>query len=300
MTSPADSARLEWLVLSGSPDWATTTMTVAKMRITPTAGKSAVVELFGIWANGAHSLPKVVFTADDGYDSVYSVGIPVLEKYGHKLSMAIIGDIVGTAGYMTVAQLKELIGRGHECVVHGPLGGAGSLTANYTTTAQVLADVTYHRDFLLNNGLASNGSEKIYVFPQGKYVSSRDNNTVLAAIAQAGFVAGRLANVNQSSVVVGDAGKLPLFIPIIGHTWSSTDEAANVSRIIKKIQEASTQGRSVVLMFHRFTAGAATTSLEIQASNLELICQAVSDLEAAGTMRNATLCDFAGEILAPQ
>lgn len=300
VSSPADTVRTEWAVLAGAPVWASTTMTSAKLRITPTAGMSAVVELFGIWANGSHSLPKVVFTADDGYDNVYSTGIPVLEKYGHRLSMAIIGDLIGTAGYMTVAQLKELVGRGHECVVHGPTGGAGSLVDNYSTTAQVLADVTLHRDFLVNNGLSVNNSHKIYVFPQGKYCASRDDNTVLNAINQAGFTAARLANVNQSSIVIGDAGKLPLFIPIIGHTWSATDEAANVARIIAKIQEAATQGRSVVVTYHKFTTGAAAAAIELQASNLELICRAVSDLESAGSMRNATLGELVTEIQAPQ
>lgn len=292
-----DTVRLQWAASFGSPNFASTTMTNAKFRITPTAGLSATVELFGLWYGGANTLPSVVFTADDGYDSVYNVGIPVFEKYGHRLSMAIIADSVGAGGVMTKQNLIDLVARGHECVVHGPIGGSGSLPDKYTTSAEILNDVTFHRNYLINNNLAKNGSENVYVFPQGKFLHARDDTRVMDAIRAAGFKYGRLANVNQSSVIMIDQKRLPYYLPIIGHTWvSSGTEAANIALIITKIQEAAAQGRSVVLMFHKFTAGAAANALEIQASNLELICQAVSDLEVAGTIKNATLTELFAEI----
>lgn len=297
-TATPDTARLEWTVGGGAPDFATTTFTQAKLRITPTAAMSATVEIFGLWANGSNTRPSVVFTADDGYDSVFSLGTPVLEKYGHRLSMAIIGDLIGTAGYMTSANLTELVGRGHECVVHGPIGGPGNLT-QYTTTAEVLADVLSHRNFLINNGLNVNDSANCYVFPQGVYQHARDDTRVMDAIRAAGFKYARLANVNQSSICMVDQRRLPYYMPIIGHTWvSSGTEAANISRIITKIQEAATQGRSVVVMLHKFVAGASAAAIEIQTSNLELVCQAVADLEASGAMKNALLTELLQEIAA--
>jgi hypothetical protein len=295
-TATPDTSRLEWTVGGGAPDFATTTFTTSKLRITPTAGMSATIEIFGIWANGSNSLPSVVFTADDGYDSVYSLGCPVLEKYGHRLSMAIIADLVGTAGYMTLANLATLAGRGHECVVHGPIGGPGNLT-QYATSAEVLADVLSHRNFLISNGLNVSGSADCYVFPQGVYQSARDDTKIMDAIVSAGFKYARLANTNQSSICMTDQRRLPYYLPIIGHTWvSDATEAANIARIIAKIQEAATQGRSVVIMLHKITSGAAAAAIEMRASNLDLICQAVSDLEAAGTMKNATLNELFQEI----
>lgn len=295
-SSPADTVRQEWAVAGGAPDFATTTFTQAKIRITPTAAMSATVEIFGIWANGSNTLPSVVFTADDGYDSAYSLGIPVLEKYGHRLSMAIIGDLIGTAGYMTTANLAELVGRGHECVAHGPIGGPGNMT-QYTTAAQIAADGASHRNFILANGLAKNGSENVYVYPQGVYQHARDDTRIMDGLRAAGFKYARLANINQSSICHADQRRLPFYLPIIGHTWASSGtEVANIARIIAVIQEAATQGRSVVIMYHKFTAGAAAAAIELQASNLELIHAAVADLEAAGAMKNSTLTEFFQEL----
>lgn len=299
-TSPADTVRTEWAVGGGSPDFASTTFVAAKFRVTPLAGQTATVELYGIWGDGSSPLPKCVFTVDDGYDSQYSIGIPVFDRFGHKVSMSIIADAVGTAGYMTVAQLQELVGRGHECVVHGPTGLTGNLTTRNVTEDDVFNDVNYHQRFLVNNGLSNTyNSHQVYVYPQGVYRFAADDTKISNALSRAGFVAARCANVNQSSIEMAHAGRLPMFIPIIGHTWvDAPSEAANVARLIAKMQEAATQGRSVVFMFHKFTAGAAADALEIASADLTSICAALAELQTDGLMENATLAQFAEEIRA--
>lgn len=300
VSSPADTVRTEWAIGGGAPDFATTTFVAAKLRVTPLAGQTATVELYGIWGDGVAPLPKCVFSADDGYDSQYTVGIPVFDRFGHKLSMGIIADAVGTAGYMTVAQLQELVGRGHECVVHGPVGLTGNLTTRNVTENDVFNDVSFHRNFLIANGLTNAwNSQNVYVYPQGVYRFAADDTRISNALARAGFTAARCANVNQSSIDMAHAGRLPMFIPIIGHTWvSDPTEAANVARLIAKMQEAVTQGRSVVFMFHKFTSGAAADALEISAANLTSICAALAELQADGLMENATLAQFAAEMRA--
>ena len=299
LTSPADTVRVEWTVNAGTPDWTTSTMAAAKMRITPASGQQAIVEVFGIWADGFATVPKCVFVADDGYDSIYDYGLPVFDRFGHRLSMAIIADSVGLSGYMTTGQLQEAEARGHECVVHGPNIASLNLS-ELTTQAEIEADLAIGQEQLRAAGLGqANHGDLIYAYPQGVYQHARDDHRIRNALIARGFIAARLATVTQSSLEMNHAGRLPLHIPIIGHTWvDDPSEAANIARIITKIQEAATQGRSVVIMLHKITSGAAAQALEMRQSNLTLICAALADLELAGTMQNATLGELVAEMRA--
>ena len=298
-TATADTVRVEWTVNTGTPDWTTTTMQAAKMRITPAGGQVAVVEIFGIWADGFASVPKCVFVADDGYDSIYDYGLPVFDRFGHRLSMAIIADSVGLSGYMTTAKLQEAEARGHECVVHGPNIAALNLS-ELTTQAEIEADLAIGQEQLRAAGLGqANHGDLIYVYPQGIYQHARDDHRIRDALIARGFIAARLATVTQSSLEMSHAGRLLLHLPIIGHTWvDDPSEAANIARIIVKIQEAAAQGRSVIIMLHKITSGAAAQALEMRQSNLTLICSALADLELAGTMQNATLGQLVQEMRA--
>ena len=299
LSSPADTVRLEWQVNAGTPDWATTTMQAAKMRITPQPGQVAVVEVFGIWAGGFATVPKCVFVADDGFDSIYNLGLPVFERFGQRLSMAIIADSVGLPGYMTTSQLQAAESRHHECVVHGPNSAVVNLS-EYSTQAEIEADLAFGQNQLRRDGLGqANHGDLIYVYPQGIYQHAHDDHRIRNALIARGFIGARLATVRQSSLEMAHAGRLPLYIPIIGHTWvSDATEAANIARIIAKIQEAAAQGRSVVIMLHKITSGPAADALEMRQSNLTLICAAVADLELAGTMQNATLGELVAEMRA--
>ena len=292
------SATAKWSVGGGSPSFGTTTFANAKIRITPEAGQQAVATVFGMWINGSSSRPRITISADDGWATQYTDMLPILEKYNLRCSFGIIGDLVGTAGYMTLNQLKDLVARGHECVVHGPLGGTGSLQ-NYSTYADVLRDVSYHRDFLVSNSLAKNGSEKIYVFPQGKYALSRGDQTILQALNDAGFVGGRLADETASVMPSGPLFKRnAMLCNILGHNYAGGTEAANISNIINRVQTAADAGKNSVLMFHKFSSGVPGDSTTIQNSNFDSICAAINELENAGTAQNALLSELIYESLA--
>lgn len=55
----------------------------------------------------------VVFTFDDGGVSFYTKAAPILEKYGRKGLFFISTKYIGTPGFLTTDQVKELSGRGH-------------------------------------------------------------------------------------------------------------------------------------------------------------------------------------------
>lgn len=55
----------------------------------------------------------VVFTFDDGGESFYTKAAPILEKYSLKGVFFISTKYIGTPGFLTKEQLKELAERGH-------------------------------------------------------------------------------------------------------------------------------------------------------------------------------------------
>lgn len=292
------SVAAKWGVGAGAPAFGTTTFANAKIRITPEAGQQAVATVFGVWINGASSRPRISISADDGWATQYTDMLPILEKYNLRCSFGIIADKVGESGYMTSAQLADIVARGHECVVHGPIGGAGSLQ-NYSTYSDVLRDVSFHRDYLVNSGLAKNGSEKIYVYPQGKFALSRGDQTILQALNDAGFVGGRIADETASAMPSGPLFKRQAMLcNIVGHNYAGGTEAANISNIVDRIQKNAAAGKNSILMFHKFGSGTPGDSITIQNSNFETICAAINALENAGTAQNAMLSEVVFESLA--
>ena len=55
----------------------------------------------------------ILFTFDDGGISFLTVAAPILEKYGFRGVFFISTSYIGTPGFMTIEQIKELVQRGH-------------------------------------------------------------------------------------------------------------------------------------------------------------------------------------------
>lgn len=56
---------------------------------------------------------RVLFTFDDGGLSFLTNAAPILEKYGHRGVFFIATDYIGTPGFLSVEQVRELDKRGH-------------------------------------------------------------------------------------------------------------------------------------------------------------------------------------------
>lgn len=50
----------------------------------------------------------VVITIDDGYEDNYTKAFPILKKYGVKATIFVATDYIGTIGYMTKEQIREM------------------------------------------------------------------------------------------------------------------------------------------------------------------------------------------------
>lgn len=285
----AGSAANKWAVGAGAPTWGSTSFTRLRYTLSYTSGQTPWIEIYEVAYNEDAPKSWIPISIDDGYDTAYTLGAPALERYGMRGSFGIIADKIGQGGYMTLTQLKDLVARGHECVVHGPIGGTGSL-ANYsaspTKAADVANDLNYHRNFLIANGLNTRGSANVYVYPQGYDRFSASDDTIRDALESIGFVGGRRAGPGRQQKR-NTRGSAAFTHPIIGHTWTSSGaEAANITAIVASINNAAAEKYDAVLMLHRFVTGAAADSLEIQVSNLELILQAIADNTLAGTQES--------------
>jgi hypothetical protein len=291
----ADTLQRRWGVSGGTPTHAGTTMTTCSIRFTSQVGQLTSVELAGVWADEASALPNIVFTADDGVDTQYTAMLPIMEKYGLRLSQMIIAPLIGAGGFCTLPQLQDAYARGHECGVHGNPAGGGNL-AVYSTAAEVAADINVNRSYVINNGLARNGSENLYAYPQGIYQSARGNTTVQDGMTLAGITHARLASGNGAGILINQWTKKQRRHHIdSGYGYNSGDEAGNLSRKILQMQQAAALGRSTIWCFHNCIASPSATT-DVSLVNFEALCAAVAELVTSGSARNLLFSEFCAEV----
>lgn len=282
---------------------------IAKLRVTVTNGETRDFYLRSIKVGTSGRKGRICVVADDGYASFVRAGVPVLDRYGVKSTMAIIADKVGASTYATLTELQNYVAAGNLCVAHGPIGGTGNLYTTYSTNAQRIADMNYHRDYLLAKGLTTDAGATCYVWPQGIYSSGSGEVSLLNDAYIAGYRLARAATAYPSK-----SGSLPqhlpdlrgtsemnqgrLCLPIIGHDYNGAtntpddvNETANIDRIVSTIQNCATSGQDAFLMLHRVVGrGAATAGgIEIEIDRLITLAAAIQTEVAAQKLVSVTI-----------
>ena len=301
----------EWSTV-GAGAFDSTVMTQCAFRFVRKSGPTGVAKiwLYEIAEGEKNSLPSIIIGADDGAATWYTGGLPLCEKYGFSSYLSFIADDRGTATRMSQAEWADAIARGHHAVVHGCKSGVASLRyyfSSYTgyasPQAAIEADIAYNRDAMVREGLDPSGvGRTVYVLPAGYHqpASSAGDDTIANALAATGMTVARRATNDGSTlgalIAHGGWSGSALYLPIIGHSWSASDEAANVAAVITQMQTEIAAGRNVILMFHQVEA-VPDAAEEITAANLELILAAAATLVRAGTARAGKLTDFAQELL---
>jgi len=281
-----------WTVGGGTPDFASTSFINLRMRFNFPASPNSTVYMAGVWYGEKNVTPSIVVTADDGYVTQYEALAPLCERYGLRLSMGLIGNLIGQSGYMTSSQLQELVARGHECVIHGNPSPTGNLS-DYATVAAIRADIAANREAIRRHGLFRGGNdERCYVYPQGVYQHAAGDTRIVDAIKAEGIIGARGTTAYSQNL----AGRFSAFnnrfnLTTVGHLWDAADEAANVARVILRMQQAVSEGRSPILVFHKIVASPSNI-IEITAANAAAILEAASELVRSGSARGESLSDL--------
>lgn len=156
--TPSDfAAQMEWLAQSGYHPLTT--------------------EDLYLYLAGARGLPSkpVILTFDDGYADFYTTALPILRSHDFRAVAYVVSGFVGTSGYMTAAQVREVDRSGIEI---------GSHTVNHANLANLSA-AAVHTQLVQSKVFLEQVVEHPVVsfcYPSGKYTAA-----VAWAVADAGF-----------------------------------------------------------------------------------------------------------------
>lgn len=131
-------------------------------------------------ASAVEDTARIVFIMDDGWETQYTQGYAILEKYDYPGCIAVIPAAVNTDGYMNYSELADLYIDGWDMLNH---------TNNHETLTGLTGDeqkdqLVKAREWLQSHGLRR-GSD-IVVFPGGGF-----DQATLQALKEEGFSAGR-------------------------------------------------------------------------------------------------------------
>lgn len=118
--------------------------------------------------------PVVTIVVDDGMEEFLTLVKPTLDKYNIIPSVAIIPNKVGTSGYMTIDQLKELQEQGYSILSHSYTHDANIYKPSVVDTNPISDDVIledYRKcyNWMVKNNF--NGADTI-VYPWGYFTNS--------------------------------------------------------------------------------------------------------------------------------
>lgn len=187
-----------------------------------------------------HGLVSIDF--DDGYQSMYDNGLPILDAAGLKSTQYIITQKVGTDEYVTLDEVLQMYNNGHEIGAHTRTHP--SLTT--LTQAQMTDEVAGSKQDLISWGI----TPTTFAYPYGAY-----NATVEAVVKSAGFRGARDSDLGYNSSGVGLSFGGPL-----DHTtrplvlWSEAAEMdmnTTLGNITSEIDYAVANNLWLVILFHR-------------------------------------------------
>lgn len=133
------------------------------------------------YKNGKKAIPKWSFlvTFDDGYTGVYKYAFKIAKKYNIPMTSFEISDTVGTTGYYTWEQAKEMKESGLMSIY---LHGYTHTQYDKETPERLLSDTNKAQEDLENN-LEDNNILKVFTYPYGLYTNAERDT-----LWQAGYV----------------------------------------------------------------------------------------------------------------
>ena len=187
-----------------------------------------------------HGLVSINF--DDGYQSMYDNGLPILDAAGLKSTQYIITQQVGWDSYVTLDEVLQMYNNGHEIGVHTRTHP--NLTT--LTEAQMTDEIVGAKQDIISWGI----TPTTLAYPYGGY-----NPAVERIVQSAGLRGARDSDLGYNSSGVGltfggplDHDTRPLVL------WSEAAEMdmnTTLSDITSEIDYAAANNLWLIILFHR-------------------------------------------------
>lgn len=239
---------------SGSPDWATQTVNAIRILFLNASGQNNARIVFDDLILNQKAKAKALLMCDGTYASQYSFVWPTLKALGMRATFSATPGDPGSAGRMTIAQIKELLGYGNAVVPRN------STTMNTQTTVDAcVADVSAAQNYLKTNfGTDGEIGSRFLTYAQGKYfisgASDGDMSVPNALASQLGIIGGRTTDSTNSagymSLGFDNYPSNIMTAPIIG-SWSGN----TLATLKANVDTAIDRGQAFVYFVHDPTYG---------------------------------------------
>ena len=117
--------------------------------------------------------PTAIITLDDGYEDNYTEMLPILREYGAKATVFVATSLVGTPGYLTEAQVKEMSDSGLVSIQSHTVAHADLSYMSADLIEREMSDSIAYLEGLTGRKVRS------MAYPAGSY-----NDTVRAAVGK--------------------------------------------------------------------------------------------------------------------
>lgn len=143
-----------------------------RFRMVDKNGKAVTFHVNEVAAVPQPSVAQLNIWIDDGWESTYTMARPVLQKYDFRAGVAIIRDVIGSANYMSLAQMKSLwLDNGWPLVCHA------DTVVNHNKGFKSISDAAAEAEFQgIKRFLIEHGGGKgrdAFVWPRGEFTASQ-------------------------------------------------------------------------------------------------------------------------------
>ena len=274
-----------------------------KLRCVVQNGQTGTIWFRSVTGGGLGGKARIAIRSDDGYSSFVNIGQKIFDEYGLRSSLAVIPERVGQPGFVTESDLQTYVAAGNECVPHGPNRPGylnGSLFDAWPTNPERAADIFSVIKWLDDRGIITENGKRLYVWPTGRYLESLPDDSLLYALMDLGITTGfgTTENLFQKfrTDLISPRNPYRMALNCVGHTWSNTDEATNITNVIARIQSAVDARSDCHLKLHKVVGvDAAASTIEISTNRLRQIAAAIRAHIDAGNAENVLLSDLAAQ-----
>ena len=212
---------------------------------------------------------NVIFIMDDGWETQYTEGYRILDKYNLKGNIGVISDAVGTPDYANEDQLNEMYQRGWDLINHTKTHA----DLNTLSKKKQREEILDAKKWLGSKGYTR--GEKAFIYPYGSY-----NDETLDILEEEGFIWAR-------SVMDGENNELSYEAKTMNLVTHLDPE------LVKDRVDTAMENKSTLLfMSHKFGDEVDEYDMFYDVESFEEIVSYVSEKKEKGLINVLTVSEY--------